>query len=121
MYICYVCMYNMCVYYMHILIKCMYYTRMIKKLKFKRYVSIGIEFNRATKSKETRNKILGRQNILALNVRRQARQTLDVSNIRKQYKKLCHNDVIIDMATTCPFDVIHLLSYISLSLYCMWL
>ena len=35
-------------------------TRMIKKLKIQ-----GIEFNNATKSKETRNKILGRENILA--------------------------------------------------------
>ena len=36
---------------------------MIKNLKFKRLV--GIEFNSATKSKETRNKILGQENILA--------------------------------------------------------
>ena len=38
-------------------------TRMIKKLNFKKQV--GIEFNSATKSKETRNKIVGRENILA--------------------------------------------------------
>ena len=37
---------------------------MIKNLKIQK-VSIGIEFNGATKSKETRNKILGRENILA--------------------------------------------------------
>ena len=37
---------------------------MIKNLKFKRQV--GIEFNNATKSKETRNKILGQENILAV-------------------------------------------------------
>ena len=35
----------------------------LKNSKFKRQV--GIEFNSATKSKETRNKILGRENILA--------------------------------------------------------
>ena len=37
---------------------------MIKKFKIQK-VSIGIEFTSATKSKETRNKILGRENILA--------------------------------------------------------
>ena len=39
-------------------------TRMIKNSKGKT-VSIGIEFNSATKSKETRNKILDDENILA--------------------------------------------------------
>ena len=40
-------------------------TRVIKFKNSKGKYSIGIEFNSATKSKETRNMVLGRENILA--------------------------------------------------------
>ena len=41
-----------------------HYTRMIKKLKIQKVSRDLIQYS-ATKSKETRNKILGRENILA--------------------------------------------------------
>ena len=36
-----------------------------RMIKIKNSKKVGIEFNSATKSKETRNKILGQENILA--------------------------------------------------------
>ena len=39
-----------------------YHTRMIKTFKNSKGKYVGIEFNSAPKSKETRNKILGREN-----------------------------------------------------------